>query len=304
VVAQESKDSDWLSLAEKMDEISNGLAFYLALDPVWLPTSPARSALFRESDYQSLPSDRPVRDILTRPLQLLRQAEDHFRAMAAVIRTPETALALFTLARTVYISSAAAHYLSDPSDLHERVRRGLNFELHSATEAMNLTQGQGDSFAFHDRQRRAITKAARQLGFKTVTPEKKQTATTWPAWYLDRPWPKDMQLIRGIVDDMTPGVVIGDTVFRLLSGFAHAQPHVLTFMVEPGVVQHRDDGTLRAGLSLDGRTILTWLSGCVTAMTVAWDACRELYGWPPLRWRSTAMAYGSEWTAMLRSTVE
>jgi hypothetical protein len=254
-------------LADEMDTLSEVIAWHLERHPTWTPTSQAQSELLSEGLYSALPMQHPLVTVLLQPLQALGQGADHFRATAAIIRTPYTLLSLLTVMRTAIVASGIAYYLADPRvDVRERVRRSLNVDLESSSELMNFFQPGNEGFDRHRQRREDIAKGARALKFKVSDNLPRKGAKHWPKWYHPPKPPGDMEFAgMSFVASGLPET--GDALFRLLSAAVHAQPHALTSLLRLDHAVRTMPGQLTVPLAVDGQRLIAWAA--TTAATFA-----------------------------------
>lgn len=241
---------------------------------------------------------------LAHPMMALGQAVDHLTALAAVVRTERTALAMHTVIRPILVAAGIACYVADPTiDTQERVRRAVNIELQSATEMMRLLQVRyPEQLERYDRRRREIVKGARQIWKRVNVPEAKKGRKGRVQvldWYVgDRPPPGDMGFVR-IAHTYVAAEKIADVVYRLMSAAAHAQPHALLTFLRRDQAEYHELGYAAAPLGTSTRALMIWLLAPTTALWGAVVNCTELYGWDPERWRTVAIPRMVAWNNSL-----
>lgn len=296
---------EWVAYADDLDQIADVLRRYLEQDPIWTDTSKAASDKAQEAQFSSLPFEHPMSTALAHPVMALGQAVDHLTALAAVVRTERTALAMHTVSRPILVAAGIACYIADPAiDTQERVRRAVNIELESATEMMRLLQVRyPEQLERYDRRRREIVKGARQIWKRVNAPEAKKARTGRVQvldWYVgDRPPPGDMGFVR-IAHTYVAAEEIADVVYRLMSASTHAQPHALLTFLRQDQAEYHELGYAAAPLGTSTRALMIWLLAPTTALWGAVANCTELYGWDSQPWRTVAIPGMLAWNNNLR----
>jgi len=281
---------EWLPVAAQLGQVATAVGAYLQLDPSPWPDSISSREKAREQEFDALPFEYPMAHVHLAPLQYLAVSQDHLTAIAAVVRTPGTVMALLTLQRTQLVATGWASYLADPSiDVRERVRRAMNGYLESTTEQMRLVGREDEvsarGFDQLNHRRQEVIRGAKQLGWHATTPQSPKRKA-WPEvwWIGDKP-PTEMAVLDSLLGDASLNDRIGYTLYRHLSGTSHARPHALLWFVDREQVLSRGDGSALAPIRMDGRMLATLAMTSVVALTIAMDRCVGLYGWPPHRWK-------------------
>jgi hypothetical protein len=288
---------EWLDYADQLDEIAAVIQRYLERDPLWKQDSTAGLEKGREQEFAGLPFKEPVSTALVHPTMALGQAVDHLTALAAVVRTERTALAMHTLIRPILVASGTASYVLGAPDLGERMRRVMNIELDSATEMMHLLQDRyPKQFARYDQRRRDIATAARRLWKHIATPEGKGGQVR--DWYVGNKPPGDMAFVREALAHVQ-AEEIADTLYRLMSASTHAQPHALLTFIGGQEAAHHPLGYAAAPIRISEKDLLTWLLAPTTALWGAIEKCIRLYGWDPEPWQTTAIPRMVAWNDSL-----
>lgn len=303
VVIDFSVPQEWAGYADDLDQIADVLRRYLELNPIWTDTSLAASDKTREDQFSSLPFQHPMSTALAHPVMALGQAVDHLAALAAIVRTERTALAMHTVIRPILVAAGIACYVADPAiDTKERMRRAVNIELQSDTEMMHLCEGRyPKQLEQYDRRRREIVKGARQI-WRVNAPESKKPKKGRVRvldWYVgDRPSPGDMGFVRK-AHSYVAAEEIADVVYRLMSASTHAQPHALLTFLQRDQAEYHELGYAAAALGTSTRALMIWLLAPTTALWGAVVNCTELYAWDPQPWRSVAIPRMVAWNNTL-----
>lgn len=294
---------EWVSWADDLDQIADVLRRYLEQDPMWTETSRAASDKAHEDEFSSLPFERPISTALAHPVMALGQAVDHLTALAAVVRTERTSLAMHTVIRPILVAAGIARYVADPDiDTKERARRAVNIELASATEMMRLLEVRyRDQFERYDQQRHKIAKGARQIWKHVNAPEARKSGrgrVQVRDWYVGDKPPGDMGFVR-IAHAYGEAEKIADVVYRLMSASTHAQPHALLAFLQQDQAEYHELGYAAAPIGTSTQALMTWLLAPTTALRGAVDNCIELYGWDPQPWRTVAIPRMVAWNNTL-----
>lgn len=287
---------EWLTLANKLEDVAACVRDYVLLPSAPWPDSPRAREVAQENDFAALPFAHPMAEVQTAALHALSSSADHLTAFAAITRTPQTVFALLTVLRTQLVGASLASYLSDPAvDVRERVRRVMNSELQARTEQMRLLVGGGSvlrhsEFERLNSSRHQITDAARVLGYLVGSPPRVNTRG-WPndCWIGgkgDEP-PGDAELVSLVMDgaQASPGQSLGRTTYRYLCATAHVQRHgLLGFISTNQSSATEEDGVVSTAITLDGSRLILFAAMAVGALTMAMRHCCAHYGWSPRRW--------------------
>jgi hypothetical protein len=275
-------------LSADLDRVVEVLREYMATPMTPWPDSPAARERAQQNDYTALPFDTPVVHAQAAPLQYIGVSADHLSAMAALIRTPGTVMALLTVLRTLIVGAAHATYVGDANvDLRERMRRTVNCELESLTERMRLIgRGSVERAGEYDRldaRRQDFKRAARTLGW-TVNGNDTPKEKAWPKMWSIEPYRNEMNLVADLIGSVSEEGSPGITLYRYLSPTAHAQPHGLLALIVREHTTDNGDGLANAAIGMSHQHLLTLVMAALGSLTTAMDHCIRYYGWDPSGW--------------------
>jgi hypothetical protein len=235
------------------------------------PDSPAALGLAREEEFAGAWSDEPVADLLLGLVALqVTSAVEHLEALTRLLDDEPMVFAPATVTRAVLEAAGRCWWLLDPNlPLDQCLHRAITERLYGLWEDSKYPEAVGPKAVWE-------RKIERILGEAEARGIRNGKGSTYVAPYVGAKRPAATQLIR----DLLGSPELGSTLYRHLSGIAHATPS-LGMSIDPEAAKQ---GLTTAHLVIRPDSVILLTTAGILGFSSAFDRLLVFYGWDPWAW--------------------